>query len=178
MRQDDTTQTHTESQIPDLARHSKVLSQSGFVRSKFPSHLSLPFHHPQKHQAAPETRKKATKKIEPKMLSIPSTTSSTTPPIHILYTIHDSETNTQTQRRYSAFHSLHALLTQLYPAAIVPPMPGKTGMWKKGEEKEEDFTEKRRRGLQRFLRRCSVNNILRVSDRLTTRYRKTGCGVR
>jgi hypothetical protein len=71
-----------------------------------------------------------------------------------------------TQRRYSAFLSLHQALQALYPVLIIPPIPSKQNIADyaiKGQSKtKEDATiiAKRKRLLEDFLRRLVRHPIL------------------
>lgn len=61
-------------------------------------------------------------------------------------------TISKVHRRYSDFVFLHQLLTHLYPAYLLPPLPPKTFM-----DRFDDYViSTRRRGLQRFLRELAL----------------------
>ncbi|KAF9335507.1 hypothetical protein BG006_011363 [Podila minutissima] len=67
------------------------------------------------------------------------------------------------ERRYSQFEWLHERLLNKFGALILPPLPEKqyTGRF------SEEFIERRRRALERFLNRLVRHPVIRYSDLLT-----------
>ncbi|EPX72037.1 sorting nexin Atg20 [Schizosaccharomyces octosporus yFS286] len=72
-------------------------------------------------------------------------------------------------RRYSDFESLVKLMHRRYPAAIVPPIPGKQSLlsYAKNPRKaknDADFLGFRSRMLELFLRQCFLHPLIRVDS--------------
>lgn len=67
------------------------------------------------------------------------------------------------ERRYSQFEWLYERLVNKFGAIILPPLPEKQYSGRFSEE----FIERRRRALERFLNRLVRHPVLRYSDLLT-----------
>ncbi|EPY49793.1 sorting nexin Atg20 [Schizosaccharomyces cryophilus OY26] len=72
-------------------------------------------------------------------------------------------------RRYSDFESLVKLMHRRYPAAIVPPIPGKQSLLSYAKhprkaKNDADFLNFRSRMLELFLRQCLLHPLLRVDS--------------
>ena len=84
---------------------------------------------------------------------------------YLLYDITTPKLNWFVNRRYSDFVWLREILISLFPTVLVPQLPKK----KMGNRRfEEDFVQKRLKGLQNFLNEILKNEILKTSDPLIT----------
>ncbi|KAI8373393.1 hypothetical protein EDC96DRAFT_499167 [Choanephora cucurbitarum] len=80
----------------------------------------------------------------------------------IVYTIH-TNAEKDVKRRYSEFESFRKSLTKLYPMCLVPPIPEKHSLSDYTTHKQKDdsvMIEKRKRMLERFLKRVADHPIL------------------
>ncbi|ORY01630.1 Phox-like protein [Basidiobolus meristosporus CBS 931.73] len=70
----------------------------------------------------------------------------------------------QVRRRFQEFVWLYNTLVDEYPASMVPPLPGKHRMeYFKGDRFGEEFVEKRKDSLERFLQRVARHPTLQKS---------------
>ena len=84
---------------------------------------------------------------------------------YLLYDITTPKLNWFVNRRYSDFVWLRDILISLFPTVLIPQLPKK----KIGNRRfEEDFVQKRLKGLQNFLDEILKNEILKTSDPLIT----------
>ena len=84
---------------------------------------------------------------------------------YILYDVTTSNFNWLVNRRYSDFVWLREALSSLFPTTFIPQLPKK----KMGNRRfEEDFIDKRLKGLQFFLDEILKNEILKSADPLIT----------
>jgi hypothetical protein len=84
---------------------------------------------------------------------------------YLLYDITTEKLNWFVNRRYSDFVWLREALCALFPSTFVPQLPKK----KMGNRRfEEDFVEKRLKGLQFFLDEVLKSEILKAADPLIT----------
>ena len=84
---------------------------------------------------------------------------------YLLYDITTPKLNWFVNRRYSDFVWLRDILCALYPTTFIPQLPRK----KLGNRRfEEDFIEKRMKGLQFFLEEILKNENLKSSDPLVS----------
>ena len=84
---------------------------------------------------------------------------------YILYDITTEKLNWFVNRRYSDFVWLRDALCSLFPTTFIPQLPKK----KMGNRRfEEDFVEKRLKGLQFFLDEILENEILKAAEPLIT----------
>ncbi|KAG1502550.1 hypothetical protein G6F46_000799 [Rhizopus delemar] len=73
--------------------------------------------------------------------------------------------NTSVRRRFQDFVWLHNVLYTHYPACFVPPLPDKHRLeYVKGDRFSNDFIEKRRISLERFIERITRHPILRKAE--------------
>ncbi|KAJ1991872.1 intercellular trafficking and secretion [Dimargaris cristalligena] len=76
----------------------------------------------------------------------------------------DHRSKTTLRRRYQDFVWLHSNLSKDYPACALPPLPGKYRMeYITGDRFSDDFVQKRRSCLERFLTRLARHPLLRTS---------------
>ncbi|KAJ1818061.1 intercellular trafficking and secretion, partial [Coemansia sp. RSA 2599] len=72
------------------------------------------------------------------------------------------------RRRFQDFVWLHEQLEKQFIGSVIPPLPGKHRMeYLTGDRFSEDFVNKRKHGLERFLRRVILHPSLRASEHLT-----------
>ncbi|KAJ2228405.1 intercellular trafficking and secretion [Coemansia sp. RSA 485] len=72
------------------------------------------------------------------------------------------------RRRFQDFVWLHEQLAKQFVACVAPPLPGKHRLeYLTGDRFSEDFVNKRKHGLERFLRRAILHPTLRTSEHLT-----------
>ena len=84
---------------------------------------------------------------------------------YLIYDITTPKLNWFVNRRYSDFVWLREILISLFPTVLIPQLPKK----KIGNRRfEEDFVQKRLKGLQSFLDEILKNEILKTSDPLIT----------
>ena len=84
---------------------------------------------------------------------------------YLIYDITTQNFNWVVNRRYSDFVWLREILSSLFPSILIPQLPKK----KIGNRRfEEDFIEKRLKGLQYFLDELLKNEILKTADPLVT----------
>ena len=84
---------------------------------------------------------------------------------YLIYDITTPKFNWFVNRRYSDFVWLREALCSLFPTTLIPQLPKK----KIGNRRfEEDFIEKRLKGLQFFLDEILKNEILKTADPLVT----------
>ena len=84
---------------------------------------------------------------------------------YLIYDITTPKLNWFVNRRYSDFIWLREILISLFPTVLIPQLPKK----KIGNRRfEEDFVQKRLKGLQNFLDEILKNEILKTSDPLIT----------
>ena len=84
---------------------------------------------------------------------------------YLIYDITTPKLNWFVNRRYSDFVWLREILIALFPTVLIPQLPKK----KIGNRRfEEDFVEKRLKGLQNFLDEVLKNEILKTADPLKT----------
>ena len=84
---------------------------------------------------------------------------------YLLYDITTPKLNWFVNRRYSDFIWLREILISLFPTVLIPQLPKK----KIGNRRfEEDFVQKRLKGLQHFLDEILTNELLKTSDPLIT----------
>ena len=84
---------------------------------------------------------------------------------YLIYDITTQKLNWFVNRRYSDFVWLREILISLFPTVLIPQLPKK----KIGNRRfEEDFVQKRLKGLQRFLDEILKNEVLKTSDPLIT----------
>jgi len=84
---------------------------------------------------------------------------------YLLYDINTSHFNWYVNRRYSDFIWLRETLCLLFPTTLIPQLPKK----KMGNRRfEDDFIEKRLKGLQFFLDEVLKNDVLKTADPLIT----------
>lgn len=82
---------------------------------------------------------------------------------YILYDITTSKMNWYVNRRYSDFIWLRDILISMFPTLIIPQLPKK----KIGNRRfEEDFIQKRIKGLQNFLDEILKNDIIKTAEPL------------
>ncbi|KAJ1725203.1 intercellular trafficking and secretion [Coemansia erecta] len=95
---------------------------------------------------------------------------------YITYLVTTTRRNRQTKemrryalrRRFQDFLWLHDQLDKQFVACATPPLPGKHRMeYLTGDRFSEDFVNKRKHGLERFLRRVILHPSLRASQHLT-----------
>ena len=91
---------------------------------------------------------------------------------YLLYDITTQKLNWLVNRRYSDFVWLRETLCSLFPSTFIPQLPKK----KMGNRRfEEDFVEKRLKGLQFFLDEVLKSEVLKSADPLVT---VLSCGER
>ena len=84
---------------------------------------------------------------------------------YLIYDITTPKLNWFVNRRYSDFVWLREILISLFPTVLIPQLPKK----KIGNRRfEEDFVEKRLKGLQNFLDEVLKNEILKTAEPLKT----------
>ena len=84
---------------------------------------------------------------------------------YLIYDITTPKLNWFVNRRYSDFIWLREILISLFPTVLIPQLPKK----KIGNRRfEEDFVQKRLKGLQNFLDEILKNEIFKTSDPLIT----------
>ena len=84
---------------------------------------------------------------------------------YLIYDITTKKLNWFVNRRYSDFVWLREILTSLFPSVLIPQLPKK----KIGNRRfEDDFVEKRLKGLQNFLDEVLKNEILKTAEPLKT----------
>ena len=84
---------------------------------------------------------------------------------YLIYDITTPKLNWFVNRRYSDFIWLREILISLFPTVLIPQLPKK----KIGNRRfEEDFVEKRLKGLQNFLDELLSNEVLKTADPLKT----------
>ena len=84
---------------------------------------------------------------------------------YLIYDITTPKLNWFVNRRYSDFVWLREILISLFPTVLIPQLPKK----KIGNRRfEEDFVQKRLKGLQSFLDEILKNEVLKTSDPLIT----------
>ena len=84
---------------------------------------------------------------------------------YLIYDITTPKLNWFVNRRYSDFIWLREILISLFPTVLIPQLPKK----KIGNRRfEEDFVQKRLKGLQSFLDDILKNEVLKTSDPLIT----------
>ena len=84
---------------------------------------------------------------------------------YLIYDITTPKLNWFVNRRYSDFVWLREILISLFPTVLIPQLPKK----KIGNRRfEEDFVEKRIKGLQNFLDEVLKNEILKTAEPLKT----------
>jgi sorting nexin-7/30/sorting nexin-8 len=84
---------------------------------------------------------------------------------YLIYDITTQKLNWFVNRRYSDFIWLREILTSLFPSVLIPQLPKK----KIGNRRfEDDFVEKRLKGLQNFLDEILKNEILKTAEPLKT----------
>ena len=84
---------------------------------------------------------------------------------YLIYDITTQKLNWFVNRRYSDFVWLREILISLFPTVLIPQLPKK----KIGNRRfEEDFVQKRLKGLQSFLDEILKNEVLKTSDPLIT----------
>lgn len=73
-----------------------------------------------------------------------------------VFRVTDTRTNVTVDRRFKHFTWLHEQLCRIYPHFLIPPLPGKqvSGRF------EDEFVERRRRALERFLDRVAKHPVL------------------
>eukprot|EP00038_Savillea_parva_P031584 m.88317 g.88317 ORF g.88317 m.88317 type:complete len:516 (-) comp9748_c0_seq1:204-1751(-) len=73
-----------------------------------------------------------------------------------VFKVTDTRTNVAVERRFKHFTWLHEQLARIYPNFIIPHLPGKqvAGRF------EQEFIERRRRGLEHYLHRLSQHPVL------------------
>ena len=82
---------------------------------------------------------------------------------YILYDITTPKLNWYVNRRYSDFIWLREILSSLFPTILIPQLPKK----KIGNRRfEEDFIQKRIKGLQNFLDEILKNDIIKTAEPL------------
>ena len=84
---------------------------------------------------------------------------------YLIYDITTTKLNWFVNRRYSDFVWLREILISLFPTVLIPQLPKK----KIGNRRfEDDFVEKRLKGLQNFLDEVLKNEILKTAEPLKT----------
>ena len=84
---------------------------------------------------------------------------------YLIYDITTTKLNWFVNRRYSDFVWLREILISLFPTVLIPQLPKK----KMGNRRfEDDFVEKRLKGLQNFLDEVLKNEILKTAEPLKT----------
>ena len=84
---------------------------------------------------------------------------------YLIYDITTAKLNWFVNRRYSDFVWLREILISLFPTVLIPQLPKK----KIGNRRfEDDFVEKRLKGLQNFLDEVLKNEILKTAEPLKT----------
>ena len=84
---------------------------------------------------------------------------------YLIYDITTPKLNWFVNRRYSDFVWLREILISLFPTVLIPQLPKK----KIGNRRfEDDFVEKRLKGLQNFLDEVLKNEILKTAEPLKT----------
>ena len=84
---------------------------------------------------------------------------------YLIYDITTAKLNWFVNRRYSDFVWLREILISLFPTVLIPQLPKK----KIGNRRfEDDFVEKRLKGLQNFLDEILKNEILKTAEPLKT----------
>lgn len=80
---------------------------------------------------------------------------------YVSYELFTENFNWTIKRRYSDFESLRNILVKLYPGILLPPLPNK----KVGSRRfEDDFIEKRRNSLQKFMNLILANEVLKSCE--------------
>ncbi|TIA91413.1 hypothetical protein E3P99_01109 [Wallemia hederae] len=70
----------------------------------------------------------------------------------------------ETQRRYKDFKFLHSQLSSSFPASVIPPLPDQHRLeYLTGDRFSNDFIQRRKQDLERFLQRISRHPILKRS---------------
>ncbi|KAJ9057825.1 Sorting nexin mvp1 [Entomophthora muscae] len=78
---------------------------------------------------------------------------------HLNYVVTSERFNSQVLRRYSEFHALYCFFIEKYPYRLIPDIPPKRlGV-------NDEFLEKRRKGLLRFMTFISNHPVLSIDER-------------
>ena len=80
---------------------------------------------------------------------------------YVIYDVYTENFEWTVKRRYSDFEYLRNVLIKLYPGILLPPLPSKKAG---GRRFEEDFIEKRRYSLQKFINLILKNEILKSCE--------------
>ncbi len=81
---------------------------------------------------------------------------------YVVYPVMTKAFGWKCERRFSDFIWLREQLLRVYPGTLVPPLPDKKFFGRFSE----NFVEKRREALERFLNKCTVHRQLRGADAL------------
>jgi len=90
---------------------------------------------------------------------------------HVLFVIRLPD-GMEIKRRYSDFLWLRGWLTKIYIGAFIPPLPARlpVAMWPKG------YLQTRKRGLQVFLKRCSITPFIVAEETWKMYLQSKNCG--